>query len=180
MYLYKIINLQSDSCYIGITKNCYLKRLRDHKSAARRGTKNKFYDAIRSYGEDNFIIGVIKEYTNYNELLQAEFNTIKEYKESGKKVYNILDGGKSYFPIVNKEAWKVKLRKARKGRKPALGMKHTDKNKELFKKISKEYWNSVETYPKEKIVKLSFKEAKEKYGISKTHYYRIRKQLGKN
>lgn len=57
-------------------------------------------------------------------------------------------------------------------------MKHTEENRLLFSKVSKEYWDSQETYNWEEIKKYSHKEAKKIFGISTTHYYRLKKQNG--
>lgn len=179
MYLYKIINKKSNSIYIGITKTTLRQRFNNHKSASNRGVKSILYDAMRSYGNNNFEIILLNTYNDRKSLEKAEYNAIKCFRKSGYNLYNILEGGSSYFPIIDKKAWKAKLKIKRKGRKPALGMKHTDENKKLFSKVSNEYWKNTYTYPKKDIIKYSFKEANEKFGISKTHYYRIRKQLAK-
>ena len=89
----------------------------------------------------------------------------------------MVEGGKPSFRVKDIKSWKKKLRKARKGRKPSLGMKHSDENKKLFSKVSTEYWKSQKTYDVEQVRKLSFKEANLKLGISKTHYYRIIKKM---
>ena len=78
--------------------------------------------------------------------------------------------------------WKTKIREARKGRTPALGMKHTEENKKLFKQVSLDYWSTQNTYDKnaKEILQLSHKEAKEQFGISTTHYYRLKKRFATN
>ena len=81
------------------------------------------------------------------------------------------------LPIKN---WKKKLSKSRKGRKPALGMKHSKENKILFSKISNEYWGTQITYKWEDFKHLSHKEAKKQFGISTTHYYRLKKRFETN
>lgn len=150
MYLYKIKNKISNSIYIGITITTINNRFSSHKNAAKRNIKSKLYDAIRKYGIENFTIEKLNEYSDKNKLYKAEINAIKSFKKSGYNLYNILIGGSSYFPIVNKEEWKKKLREKRIGRKPALGMKHTQANKELFSKVSRIYWDSQYIYPKKK------------------------------
>ena len=52
--------------------------------------------------------------------------------------------------------------------------------KQICTESSKKYWDSVETYDWNNIKNYSHKEAKEKFGISTTHYYRLRKQFGNN
>jgi hypothetical protein len=71
------------------------------------------------------------------------------------------------------------LKEKRKGRKPALGMKHTEDNKKKFGEFGKMRWDIYGRYPDD-VINYSFNEAKEKYGISKTHYYRLRKLGGSN
>lgn len=173
MILYKITNVISNSVYIGITKGSLKRRFYSHKSSAKTGKKTKLYDAMRKYGIDNFEIEPLNQYKDRESLEKAEISAIKSFKEKGYNLYNILEGGKPYFPIKDINSWKKKLRKARKGRKPSLGMKHSDENKEIFSRVSREYWKSQKTYDAEQVRKLSFKDANIKFGISKTHYYRL-------
>lgn len=178
MYLYKILNTVSGSVYIGITRTTIYQRYAAHKSSAKRGVKTPLYDAMRSYGIDKFIISVIAEYTTDEDLLFAEKSTIAMLRESGIHVYNILDGGESYFPIKDKEDWKRKLSKARQGRTPAKGMKHTEENKAYFANVANEYWKENKVYPDdliETIINMRCVDAMREYGISKTHFYRLRK-----
>lgn len=174
MFLYKIINELNGHVYIGITRGSIKQRWASHKSCARRGIKSKLYDAMRSYGLDAFSIEVIATFTSEDELLQAEKAAITQYRNLHGSTYNILDGGESYFPIHDKEAWRAKLKEKRQGRKPALGMKHTDENKAKFSASGKYRWDLYGRYPDE-VTEYSFKDAHAKFGISKTHYYRLRK-----
>jgi len=89
---------------------------------------------------------------------------------------NLAPGGEGGFVVQDKDQWIKKLSKARKGGKPALGMAHTEDNKKLFSKLSREYWSTNKVYANDDIVKLSFKDAHKLYGISKTHYYRLLKR----
>jgi group I intron endonuclease len=175
--LYEIWNEKRDAVYVGITRGDLRRRLYAHRNSAK--TKNTpLYAAMRKYGVDSFSIRLIAEFQNEKVLLQSERDLIESYRNSNIKVYNILDGGESYFPITDKESWKEKLREKRVGRKPALGLKHTEENKKLFSECGKARWDKYGRYPDD-VISLSFKEAKEKYGISKTHYYRL-KQLAEN
>lgn len=179
MELYKITNKVSGSVYIGITKGSAKKRFYSHKCSAKMGLKTKLYDAIRSYGAESFKLEVLNTYSDRRSLELAEINCIKSHKNSGYSLYNILSGGVSYFPIKDKEAWKLKLKEKRKGRKPALGMKHSKKNRDYFSKVSREYWESQNTYNVEEIKNLTLSEAIKNTGISKTHYYRLKNKLKK-
>lgn len=82
-------------------------------------------------------------------------------------------------------AWKDKLSIARKGRTPSLGMKHTDENKQLASEVSNKYWDTQETFTRDSekvkaILALSHREAKKTFGISTTHYYRLKKRFANN
>lgn len=176
MILYKITNLISNSIYIGITSGGLKKRFNEHKRCAKKGVKTTLYCAMKSYGSENFKIEVLKEYETREELELAEYETIKEFKELDFNLYNMKDELCKHFYIKDVEKWKDKLKIKRKGRTPALGMKHNDENKKKFSEFSKMRWDLYGRYPKEEIVKLSRKEAKEKFGISTTHYYRLRKE----
>lgn len=180
MYLYKITNLITSNVYIGITRSSICDRWKSHVYSARHNIKSTLYDAMRSYGIENFSIELLETFDTEQALLQAEKDTIAYYRELIGKTYNILDGGLSYFPIKDKEAWKQKLREKRIGRKPALGLKHTDENKQKFSDVSNAYWSTQETYDPCEITKVSFKQANIQFGISKTHYYRLLKRAKSN
>lgn len=165
--LHRIKNIVSGRCYIGMTKNNYLRRFSQHFSAARRGLKSPLYDAIRKYGEKNFSIEVIEEVETKQECCKKEIAFIT----NSDNLYNLASGGEGGFTVSNLKDWKEKLSKARQGRKPALGMKHTEENKKFFSECVKRKRLLYDvTLPN------SFKEAKQLLGISKTHYYRLVKR----
>jgi group I intron endonuclease len=184
MYVYLITNNKSNSVYVGITRTSLDRRFSAHKWAAKHGKKSILYSAMREYGIENFSISLLKHCDSEEELLNSEIHYVSYFRELLGKTYNILDGGEPYFPIVDKDSWKAKLRSARAGRTPAKGMKHSLENRELFKKVSREYWSTQSTYDESLVVKLSFAEAHKLYNISKTHYYRLKnkhtKQAGNN
>jgi group I intron endonuclease len=179
MYLYEIRNTVNNSVYVGITRSSVAARWRCHKSAAKRGVKSILYDAIRSIGFDNFYIVCVCELPNEESLLSSEKELIALHRKSDHKCYNILDGGEPYFPITDWDAQKEKLKKARAGRKPALGMKHTDENKAKFSNFGKQRWDLCGRYPEE-VLLYRFIESNRMFGISKTHYYRLRKLAESN
>ena len=103
-YVYKITNIVNNKLYIGKTssKNPYY-RFSRHKTDAfssnekRRNTCPKLYNAMRSYGIDNFIFELIVEYETEQEALNGEEFFIEKYNtvENGM---NVLTGGQ--FQIV--------------------------------------------------------------------------------
>ena len=178
MYLYEIRSTKTDKVYVGITRKALSTRWNQHKSAFNRGLKTILYDCMRSHGIDSFTISVVAEFTEEDKLLAAEKAAVLGYKKLGLSL-NILDGGESYFNIKDKDAWKAKLREKRKGRVPSLGMKHTEENKKYFSVCVKLRWDLYGRYPKE-VLDYGFTEANKKFGISKTHYYRLRKSTSSN
>lgn len=171
MKLYEIRNSENDAVYVGVTRNSLIRRYGSHKHSAKT-VHTPLYCAMRKHGFDKFRIELVYEFETEGEMLKAEKDRIAFYRKIGVKCYNVLDGGESYFPVKDWEAHKAVLREKRKGRKPALGMKHTEENKQLFSACGKARWDKYGRYPDD-ITSLSFKDAKEKYGISKTHYYRL-------
>lgn len=179
MRLYEIRNSINDAVYVGITRNSLEQRFRSHKHAVKRGDMTPLYCMMRKYGFDKFEILLVSCFQFEADLLNAEKSLIKAYRDAGKKCLNVLDGGESYFPIKDWEEWKNKLKEGRKGRKPALGMKHSEENKKTFSECGKRRWDIYGRYPGE-VVQFGFTEANKLFGISKTHYYRLRKLAQNN
>lgn len=178
MKLYEIRNSINAKVYVGITRNSLANRYRSHKHSA-KSVKTPLYCAMRKYGFDKFRIELIEEFVSIKEMEDAEFDRIAKHRLDGVYLYNVLDGGASYFPVKDWEAHKAVLRERRKGRKPALGMKHSDENKELFSMFGKARWDKYGRYPND-VIDLPFKESNTRFGISKTHYYRLKKLAESN
>lgn len=164
--IYEIVNQVSGRRYIGMTKNSLAARMNQHRSAARRGLKSPLYNAMRSYGLDNFVITELHVFDTKQECMDKEIQLIAE----DSSLYNLASGGEGGFVISNLEEWKDKLKVARKGRKPALGLKHTEENKKFFAECIK---RKTLKYSGE--LPSSFKEASSLFGISRTHFYRLRR-----
>jgi group I intron endonuclease len=173
VFVYKIVNSVNGKEYIGITKNTKL-RWNAHVHSSK--TKNTpLYSAMRKYGIDKFNMQVICICPNWGYACAVEVALIF----ISSSLYNLAAGGEGGFvvPEASKSEWKKKLSNARKGAKPALGMKHTEQNKALFADLSRKYWETQDTYDAEAVTKHSFKEAKKLFGISKTHYYRLKRGM---
>lgn len=179
MYLYRIRNLISGTKYYGITNNIK-QRWASHRSAAKhKRYKTPLCSAMQSYGIDKFVIEELETGTE-------EYITQKEIEliASDPDCYNLHRGGHIGFDVTTKdtksvEEWKAKLRKKRKGRTPSKGMKHSEETKKLCGEYGKLRWDMHGRYPKE-VLDYRFIEASKKFGISKTHYYRLRKQRSTN
>lgn len=176
MYLYLIVFNGTDAMYVGITRDLQLRK-NSHYCCANTGVKTPLYDCIRKY--ETFTMCIVDEFDTWDAACLAEIDFIKEARENGWNLLNLADGGEGGFVVPEDkiESWKKKLSDKRKGRTPAAGMKHTKENKALFSRVSREYWNSQDTYDAEEVTSVPFKEAKVLFGISKTHYYRLKRSL---
>lgn len=173
-YLYCISFENSKYVYIGITYNLEQRR-RAHKAHANSRRKIPLYDAIRKH--DKFFMDVIGVYATRKEACAAEQGIIALLRSLNCPLLNLAKGGEGGWVITDVEGWREKLKAARKGKKPSKGMQHTSENKKLFSKVSRKYWDSQDTYKPEEILKYSHREAKDLFGISTTHYYRLRNKF---
>jgi len=176
-YVYKLTNKVNNKYYIGFTGDIS-KRLSSHKWASKSGRKSELYSSMVKYGFDSFELSVVFNSEDRNEALEKEIELIDLDDDMCLNLSPLGEGG-FVVPDDKMSEWKGKLCAKRKGRKPALGMKHTEENKRLFGEFGKQRWDKHGRYPEE-VINYSFKEAKEKFGISKTHYYRLLKQAKAN
>lgn len=168
MYLYWITFTGTARFYIGITNNVE-RRVASHKHASQT-KKSPLYDCMRKYPE--WKLTVMETYKTREEANEAEKYWISYGRENYWQLLNLADGGEGGFVITNVKDWKNKLKLARRGRKPFLGKKHSDRTKQLCREAAS---TKEVKYDASEIVSLSFKEANEKFGISRTHYYRLKR-----
>lgn len=114
--LYMARNKITDDFYIGVTSFSLEKRRIEHLRLSRRGKRNKFYNAIRKYHEDNFIWTKIGGVESYKECLELEMHLIK--KMSPK--YNTSKGGDGNLGYTHSEETRKKISAAVQGPKPWL------------------------------------------------------------
>ena len=138
--------------YIG--KTLYeRKRKQDHEYNACIGTSTKFYNAVRKYGWENFVYGIV-EILESNLLEEREKYYIEKYNTLNNG-YNMTIGGdgkfgwkatsetkekmkKSAKGRVLSEEWKKKISEAKKGCFGTFtGKKHTEETKEKIRNSHK-------------------------------------------
>ena len=117
MFIYKIINIQTQEFYIGQTIKNIEYRFRKHKEMSIRGGGYKLHNAMRKYGVKNFYVELLDTATNLNELNEKEIH----YIETLRPYYNILPGGQ--IRLAEKSIEKM--------RQSLIGKKHS---KELIEK----------------------------------------------
>ena len=95
MLIYKATNVLNNKSYIGQTTTTFNNRISGHKHRALyENDNNKFYNAIRKYGWENFIWEIVEESNDWTQeqLNQKEQYYIKLYNTIDEG-YNILKGG---------------------------------------------------------------------------------------
>jgi len=105
MIIYKAQNKISGKCYIGQTIKTLDTRKEQHIKFSK--TNNSiFYNALRSYGEDNFTWEIIEHVNSKQELNEREKYYINEY-DSIRNGYNMVAGGtggyNEYAVIANRK-----------------------------------------------------------------------------
>jgi len=99
--IYKIINIINGKIYVGQTTQSLEERVRKHFSDSKNKIdNNKFHNAIRKYGNDNFKFEIIEIVDNKELLNERECYWIN-YLDTVKNGYNTLIGG----VIGNSQPW---------------------------------------------------------------------------
>jgi len=130
--IYKAVNTINGKVYIGFDSK-WPRRKSTHKYSSKE-IKNKFYDAIKKYGWDNFEWSVIYQSKDRDDTLKVmEPYFIKEHNSFTDEGYNLTSGGEGVFGLqanrgkkVHTEEFKKRLSDNRKGENnPMYGKKHT-------------------------------------------------------
>lgn len=158
MLIYEAYNTKNGKSYIGLTTTSLEKRKSSHLRSAKAGSKMHFHKAIRKHGPEAFEWSVVVECSSLERLYRMEKLVISLY-----------------------EVWQI-YNKSAGGEHSAFGMQHTDETKAICREYSMKWWDSkraTDIWPEECFRTKSYKEAKATYGVPKTTWYRVRKQLNK-
>jgi group I intron endonuclease len=149
--IYCYHSISTGKKYIG--KTLYeRKRKQDHEYNASIGTSTKFYNAVRKYGWDNFVYGIV-EIIESNLLEEKEKYYIEKYNTLNNG-YNMTIGGDGKF------GWKATPETKEKMKKSATGRVLSE---EVKRKISEAKKGSFGTFTGKKHTE----ETKEKISQSK-------------
>jgi len=92
--VYQIQNNINGKRYVGKTEKSLRFRLKTHLKHIRNKTNRCFYDAVRKYGAHNFIVSILKQCNNKEELNESEIYFIKNYNTISREFgYNMTIGG---------------------------------------------------------------------------------------
>lgn len=111
--VYMAINLVNNKFYIGATEKGVRERQMRHLWNARNGRPGKFYNAIRKYGEDNFLFVNYLKCNDFWEALKEESFYIKALKPH----YNMTLGGGGVKGYKFSKESRARMSAARKGKK---------------------------------------------------------------
>lgn len=142
--IYKIVNKINGKVYIGFSVN-FEKRMMDHQHAAKT-EKNKFYNAIRKYGWDNFVSEIIYQSKDGQFTLNVMENYFIVEYDSYNNGYNSTLGGEGIIgykhsqqtkqklsrPLSEEHKEKLKISRRKRKVEPALGKKWSDSRREKF------------------------------------------------
>jgi group I intron endonuclease len=126
--IYKVINIINGMCYIGQTTKTLKKRKNCHLAKSRKNKGWKFHNAIREYGEENFLWEILYECSSILEMEQQELYYIR-LNDSVENGYN-----SRYSNTCITEDIRQKLSKSNKGRKL------TQEQKDHLSKVAKQNW----------------------------------------
>jgi predicted GIY-YIG superfamily endonuclease len=110
--VYEARNTATGAAYIGLTCQPLARRKYQHESAARAGTRGKFYAALRKYGAESFTWREIASLPTYSEAEIAECIAIAVRRPA----YNVARGGsKGNLGGRASEVTRAKMRRAKTG-----------------------------------------------------------------
>ena len=149
--VYKITNVVNGRVYIGSTV-FFKRRWKVHKTNLRGGYHHspKLQHAWNKYGEESFEFSVIEECLPDKHTLEAREQVWIDYYESYSfHNYNIAKfAGKPMLGRKHTPERNTKMSKIMKGRKNALGHKHTEDAKERIKEAATGRWHRPDSLEK--------------------------------
>ena len=124
-YVYCIKNKLNGKVYVGKSKDA-IKRFRIHLKIA-KGGKEKYsrkfhaiHAAITKYGIENFSFEILYKTLTESESFELEAKTISHLKENNLPTYNLSNGGEGNSGWHHTPESRLKMSKARKGKKFSL------------------------------------------------------------
>jgi len=134
--IYKITNTIDNKCYIGKSEDLQTRMMNHIKSLNNGTNKNKHMQAAFTlYGASNFIIGIIEELGETDNINEREKYWINYYKSNQRQFgYNMTeggDGGNSYVDCMSDEEKKKHYEKHKEIRR---GKNNCNYGKHLFHK----------------------------------------------
>jgi group I intron endonuclease len=130
--VYKAINRLNNKSYIGCTAGSLQKRMNQHLKDSRK-RNNKFHNALRKYGIENFVWEILYDNIPLEHLEIAEICAIYTY-DTFYTGYNSTSGGE--FKKIYSEETRQKISQAGKGRVSWSKGRHNIFSAETLKQMS--------------------------------------------
>jgi group I intron endonuclease len=169
--IYKITNKENKKSYIGCTIKTIESRFREHLYRCKK-TKTKFCDALKKYGQNNFILEQIDSCDDTTKMYELERFYIKKYNTYNEG-YNLTIGGEGCVGYSHSDEMKLFISKKTKMAYTHKDLtyeeiygKDSEKQKEKRRESVKNYWSSVSDEEKKKRVDKARKTIIEK-GLNK-------------
>lgn len=160
MLIYKITNIINGKIYIGQTTQTMSKRWKNHLRDCGKERNNKFYNAIKKYGQENFNVELVEENIMSRDELNKKEKYWISYYDCHKNGYNSTIGGETSpmkDPIIAKkmsiimkgrkftDEHKRHIREAQVGK---TGTPHTEEHKKHMSELMTNRIVSQETRDK--------------------------------
>ncbi len=156
--IYRIINLKTGKSYIGKTNKPIIKRLNEHVNNALLNTSNtKFFNSIRKYGKENFIIGAIVEGVPHYLWIPFEKYWINYYNTYLGNGYNSTPGGDGGHGLFGENHPSKRKEVREKISKSLIGKSNGNCSEETKKKMS-EHWTNDRKIKQSEIIKEKYKD----------------------
>lgn len=140
MIIYKVTNLINNKVYIGLTTRTFEERKKQHlREAINSNSKKYFHNALRKYGNDNFIWEIIDVAETQEELNEKEIYWISLFNSYGKQGYNQTRGGEGASGYKHSDESRKKMSKDR------IGRTHSEDSKKMMSMSQKGRVHSKET-----------------------------------
>jgi len=165
--------------YIGQTVH-EERRKRQHRHDCKRGVDNKFYRAVRKYGWNKFIYGIIEEY-EIEFLAEKEIHYINHY-DTYNNGYNSTIGGDGVGGCSPSEETRKKMSESAKNR---TDIRHNKKyfteeaKREAKRKRDREYQQKIKERRKEYMKEWREKNKEKRNEYSKWYWHNVAKPLKK-
>ena len=158
--IYRIVNQQNNKVYVGKTTLDVDARWHKHKLNSERGQKSKLYNAIRCYGQNNFLVETIlstpdMELSNLNQHLNVLERIFIIIFDSYRNGYNMTTGGDGAAGRTHSRLSRQKMSKSHIGKTP------WNKNKKCSSISGENHWiygrtHSIESRKKQSTPILQF------------------------
>jgi group I intron endonuclease len=140
MYIYKILNIKENKCYIGQTSKQLGKRLYKHLLMLRNNRHDNIFlqRAWNKYGEESFVYSILDKASSVEELNEKEIMHIEKHKSLDAAFgYNLTAGGYGLRDWKPSQGWRNRRSEVMKLNNPMKGKTHSEETKKEWSRKRK-------------------------------------------